>query len=421
MNEYRWIKNATALTSSQMRSDALLMMEAGFDAIETRSVIERTIHLSGDILTVQGEKFNLTKYKRICVLGFGKASSPAAEALEQLLGDRVTSGFILGSHTSTSKRIESRKASHPLPSPENVAQTEQMILHCKNPSRDDLFIVIISGGGSAMLCWPLSECEQGQRLYSDAIQSGMTIQEFNTVRKHLSELKGGGLASQLAPADVLGLIFSDVPGTEYGMVASGPTWPDATSRENAQAILDRYMLTGYSLNETPKDESLFEHVSNIVLVSNRVALEAMATRATQLGYAPHIMSDAVYDSPERVYTKLSELAVNKSVVFAGGEFRITVPSGGRGGRNTRATLTALQHLQSDDLFIAFASDGLDNSDACGAIADAQAHEKARNIPLDIRDHLARYDDYSFFEKTKDLIMTGPTGSNVSDLMMLLSP
>lgn len=421
MNDFRWITNASELALSQTRVDALHILESSLSAIRTSDVITRSLQLHGDTLRISAHEFDLSQFKRICVIGFGKAACEAAEAIEQALGTHIESGLVIGSETRACEKIETRQATHPLPSHENVAQTEHMMFRCRNPQPDDLFIVIVSGGGSAMLCWPKSECEQGRRLYRDALRSGMTIHELNTVRKHISELKGGGLAAKLSPAHVVGLIFSDIPGTEYGMVASGPTWPDASTVEDAQSVLDHYQLNNYDLNETPKDPALFQRVTNIVVASNRLALEAMAQAAARRGYVPHIVSDAFYGSPEEALHLLGESAQANTAILAGGEFKITVPNGGKGGRNTRATLTGLSHIREEQLFTAFASDGLDNTDACGAIADSITRQKMATAGLDIRDYLARYDDYSFFEKTGDLIMTGSTGANVSDLMMLLSP
>jgi glycerate-2-kinase len=295
-----------------------------------------------------------------------------------------------------------------------------MLNTCSDLSEDDLVLVIVSGGGSAMLCGSLDECEQGISLYRDAIRTGMSIHELNTVRKHLSSLKGGGLARHLWPARVIGLIFSDVPGAAHGMVASGPTWPDPSTAAEARSILDHYGLSEYRLNETPKDPKYFKRVTNSVLVSNRVALEAMAQKAHMLGYNDRIMTDELYDEPERTIRKLQEISSDKSVVLAGGEFRITVPNEGKGGRNTRATLTALRTVSDDAVFVSFASDGLDNTDAAGAIADVLTKQKAKNAGLSPESFLKSYNDYVFFERTGDLIFTGPTGANVSDLMLLLT-
>jgi len=414
-----WITNATELASTPHRRDALALMDAGLEAIETEAIIERTVSMDGGRLTVGAHRFDLAPFKRICLIGLGKTACPASQGLRRILGDRISSEVIIESAKSPCGRPGHLPATHPLPSAQNVAHTHTLLEACADLKKDDLVLVIVSGGGSAMLCGTDTEYKQGQRLYADALRTGMTIHELNVVRKHLSELKGGGLAHALYPAQIIGLIFSDVPGTAYDMVASGPTWPDPTTIRDAQAALGRYDLTGYTLQETPKEPQWFERITNIVLASNRIALEAMAQQATMRGYGAHILSDALYDDSAHIITRMRKQASPRTAILSGGEFRIIVTKKGKGGRNTQATLTALDLLADDELFIALASDGLDNTDAAGAIADLITYEKARTRELDATIALEEFESYPFFEKTGDLIFTGPTEANVSDLMLLL--
>ncbi|HXV27051.1 MAG TPA: DUF4147 domain-containing protein [Candidatus Paceibacterota bacterium] len=412
------IRNEAHLASTPARKDALAVIRAGWDAIATAPVVARSVSLDGeDVLHISGHRIPLRPYRRICLIGFGKAACAASEELKRILGGRVTPEAVIRSSGAACAHPEHLSGTHPLPSAQNVEHTRKLLGTCADLTGEDLVLVVISGGGSAMLCGSPSECDQGQRLYRDALRSGMTIHELNTVRKHISELKGGGLAKSLYPARVIGLIFSDVPGTSYDMVASGPTWPDVTDAADARAVLDRYGLSGYELTETPKEGTWFTNVTNIVLASNRIALEAMAQKANELGYPASILSDSVYEEPAQAVDHMR--GVSARAVVAGGEFRIVVPDGGKGGRNTRATLTALERIGNEELFIAFASDGLDNTDAAGAIADAVTREHARAAGLDAAAYLKDYNDYAFFEKSGDLIFTGPTDANVSDLMLLL--
>jgi glycerate-2-kinase len=416
------ITNSEQLATTPLRRDALAVVEAAFTAIDTEGVIARQVSFDGRILTVAGRSFDLAGVRHVHVIGFGKASCDAAAALERILGDRIASGMVIGNAPRVCETITAVVGTHPLPSPENARFSEQMMGLTKDVSKDDLVIVVVSGGGSALLCWPEAECDQGRRLYEAARHADLTIHELNTVRKHISALKGGGLAKALWPARVIALVFSDVPGRQYDLVASGPTYPDSSTIADAQTVIDRHSLGSYNLTDTPKEQKYFERVDNIVLVSNTEALEAMAAKATELGYIATVIADDLYEEPEKVIDRLVAKAVPRSVVVAGGEFRLLVPRhAGLGGRNLHAALTALTRIGAGDLFTAIASDGLDNTDAAGALADATTREHAAIAGLDAAAYLERFNDYELFRASGDIIMTGPTGANVSDLMLLIRP
>jgi len=442
------IKNWDALATSERRKTALSIVNAGLDAIDTKRVIHATVSLlktaGNEILTIKDHTFDLSKFDDIYIIGFGKVVCEAVAALESILGDRIKSGVIIGTEAAVcGGAIKSFVGSHPLPSQANVKASGEIVAMAKNLTERDLVIVIVSGGGSSLLCWPLEECDQGKRLYEDFLKTGATIKELNTVRKHISLLKGGGLAKMLFPATVVGLIFSDVPGHSdifNTTVASGPTYLDKSTVTDAKNVLKKYGLdvSQYTLNETPKDDTpdgrkYFEKVFNVPLVSNYDALTAMAGYGQKHGWTTTILSDAMYDSPETVVKKMFEKAAEikdgTQLILAGGEPKIEVPAEhGRGGRNEHTTLEALRHLVSvnmkqdspeKSLFISFASDGQDNNMAAGAIADAETLTKVAAAGLNAEQYLATFDAYSFFEKTGDLIITGQTETNVSDLMLLL--
>jgi glycerate-2-kinase len=316
------------------------------------------------------------------------------------------------------------EGSHPMPSDANVIVTKQIVDLSEKLDADDLVLVIVSGGGSSLLCWPQTECEQSQRLYQDFIKTNGTIRELNTLRKHISHVKGGGLAKILYPATIVGLVFSDVPGDGYDIVASGPTYFDATTMSDAQAIADRYGLKGYHFEETPKDGAIFKKVTNIPIVSNQTALIAMQKKARDLGYSAHIISDEIYDTPEQVVEKMFAVE-DIDVILAGGEPSLEVPANaGKGGRNQHLALVAADHMKKYGIcqrtFVALASDGRDNTDAAGAIVNEKTLAKAREQKLDIAEYLNAFNSYEFFKKTGDAIMTGHTDANVSDLMILLN-
>jgi glycerate-2-kinase len=236
-------------------------------------------------------------------------------------------------------------------------------------------------------------------------------------------LKGGGLVKLAYPATVIGLIFSDVPGDNFSEVASGPTYKDETTVLDAQKIIDENNLGYFDLMETPKENKYFEKVHNFVLVSNKTAVEAMAKKGEELGLEAKIVSTDLYDEVEIALKKIFSAEKENSVVLAAGEPSVVVPkNAGHGGRNLHLGLEAIKNKMVDDnsVFISFASDGMDNSDVAGAVVDKETTEKAQKLNLDAADYANRFDSYNFFQQTGDLIFTGPTGANVSDLMILLT-
>lgn len=414
------IQNFDELNTSPLRSDALAIAEAAYAAIDTETAIKAKLSVSGTSLKAGDRTYDLSKYKRIRVIGFGKASATAAGAVESLLHTWLTDGAVIDVRSGPSSIINMSQGAHPRPTQVNVVLTEHIVEMAKDSSQDDLVVIIVSGGGSSLLCYPAQECDQAARLYDDLLKTGATIEEMNTIRKHISNVKGGWLAKHLHPADVIGLIFCDIPGDHYEEVASGPTYLDRTTVADAQRVLDTYGLSGYTLNETPKDEVLFEHVYNVPILSNTIAVQAMEEAARNLGYAVVTIGTALYDPPRELVQCMHESASAKTAVLGAGESSLVVTKkGGTGGRCQYMALEALRILPENELLLPLASDGIDNSDAAGAFADAQVMQKARQLSLSIEERLADYDTYSFFKASGALLYTGQTGANVSDLFILL--
>ncbi|MDO8552803.1 MAG: DUF4147 domain-containing protein [bacterium] len=415
----KWITNSDALSTSELRKDALSIAEAAYNAIDTDAVIRSRLVLTGSELTVGGKTYDLNTFSKIKILGFGKASCKAVQTLESLLKERISQGVAIDMHAGVCDIVDVEKGTHPRPSPENVAATEKIVNMAKEKSDNELYIVAVSGGGSSLLCWPIGESEQGARLYDDFRRVGGTIEEINTVRKHISGVKGGGLAGMLYPATVIGLVFCDVPGDHFEEVASGPTYYDASTVADAQTVLDRYGLSGYTLNETPKDKKLFERVNNVPVISNTVPLDAMAAEAHRLGYKPVNVGKSLYEHPaellKRMYNELGE----NTAVIAGGEPSFAIDRPGKGGRCQYVAVQALKNIKEGELLLAFASDGRDNSDAAGAIADSQTLTKAKAKNLSIDDAIESLNTYDFLEATGDMLYTGATDANVSDLFLLM--
>ena len=418
-----WIKNFDELAITENRKLALEIAEAGYDSINTEKVIENSIKIEDNTLIISGEKFDLAKYKKIKVVGFGKCSCEAAFALEKILGDKIERGVVIGLKKVTCDFIESFAGTHPKPSMVNVEVGKKICEMVENSSEDDLIIAIVSGGGSAMLCSSDSECDQGIELYENSIKNKGTISEMNTVRKHISVLKGGGLSKLAYPATVLGLIFSDVPGDKYENVASGPTYKDETTIVDAEKIIEKYNFGKFDLIETPKEDKYFEKVYNFVLVSNKTAVEAMDKKSKELGFVTNIISTELYDEVHDAVEKIFSAKKDNTVVLAAGESAVKVmKEGGMGGRTLHMALTAIDMgmIDDDSVFLPFASDGVDNSDAAGAIADKNTIEKLNKLKINVNDVLNNFDSYPALKHSGDMLLTGPTGANVSDLMILLT-
>ena len=421
--EKNWIKNFNELATTDNRKLALTILEAGLESINTEIAILNSLKLQNNVLSILGESYDLAKFKKIKIIGFGKTSGKAALALEKILGDKITEGVVLGPSEINSKYIKAFVGTHPKPSEINFQASKKIVEIIENSEENDLIIAVVSGGGSAYLCYPENEYIQGAKLYDEFLKSGQSRIELNTVWKHLSLLKGGGLAKIAYPATILGLIFSDIPGSHFYDVASGPTYKDKTARADAEKIISQNNLGKFDLIETPKENKYFEKVHNFVLVSNKTAVEAMEKKGRELGLRVKVVSTELYNEIGGALKKIFGAQGENTVVLGAGEPAIKVlKKGGIGGRNLHLGLQALQMkmIDQNSVFISFASDGLDNSDVAGAIVDENTAEKSGKLGLNADDYLDRFDSYNFFQKTGDSIRTGPTGANVSDLMILLT-
>lgn len=417
----QWINNREQIFTSTEKKLVLEIAEEGLDAIDTELVMQTQIKLEGNFLKIKNKTFDLKNYKRVLVLGFGKASGKASLALENILGNKITAGVTISLKTVPTKIIKTFAGSHPLPSLENVQVAKKMAELVKDVTADDLVICLVSGGGSSLLCWDEQECEQGTRLYKSFLKTGGDIKILNTVRKHISQAKGGGLAKLLYPATVVGLIFSDVAGDNANFVNSGPTFYDESTVKDAQKIINDFELGNFELNETPKEKEYFANVHNLTLVSNTTALEAMKKKAESLGIPTVIVSSELFEDAEKTLAVLFKAAKPGTMVLGGSEIQLIIKNsvGGKGGRNTYIATAAISKIQESDIFAAVASDGLDNSDCAGAVIDYETVKKVKQAGLDPNYFLNRYDGYSLFEQTgHELIFTGPTEANVSDYLIL---
>ncbi len=375
-----WIHNWQNVATTGPRESILKILQAGIDAIDTEQVLKKSMQLHAKALHINDKIFHLQDFEAVYVLGFGKASAKAAEITESILGDVITDGIVISNVPASTKRIRSFVGTHPIPSEPNVVAAKAMSELITKVTEKDLVICLVSGGGSSLLCWDTEELRQGKQLYENYLKTGEDIVSLNTVRKHLSHAKGGGLAKMLYPATVLGLIFSDIAGGRDDLVDSGPTFFDGTTIDDAKRIVDKYDLGNYTFIETPKDEHIFEKVTNITLVSNSMGLRAMQLYAEDLGLHAHVLSSELYFSPEETMEKFLAAAKPGWVILGGGEVKLKITkSGGKGGRSMNLCMHALHYITEKDTFASIDSDGLDNSDCAGSIVDNSTKQRIQSL------------------------------------------
>ncbi len=448
------ITNFKNLAKSPLRKKALQIVEAGYEAINIQKAVKNKIALKKGQLTInlasingsKNLKINLENYKKIFIVGIGKGSALASATLADILGKKLTEGIAMDvvKFQVPSSKLQTFMGTHPLPSVQNIKATKKIIKLAKRAGRDDLIISFICGGGSALLCGSEKELRASREIFSKLTGAGANIIELNTIRKHLSEVKGGGLAKIAYPASLTSLIIADTPlnfkndlprrKTEsflrgLSIVASGPTVPDKTTKKDAERILKNYQLpiTNYQFLETPKGKKYFKKVNNVLFVSNREPIAAMAKKAKKLGFSPQIYPYNLKGEAKNVLLPLMEAAGKNKAVIAGGETTIVLGKNpGKGGRNMEAVLGAIRNSQfivrnerNNLIIISFASDGRDNTEAAGAIGDILTTNKAEKFKLDFEKYLKRHNTFNFFKKTGDLIFADKKTFNVSDLMLVL--
>ncbi|MDP2630507.1 MAG: DUF4147 domain-containing protein [Candidatus Uhrbacteria bacterium] len=415
------VKNTKALIrGSVARKNALLILEAGLQAIDPMVAVQEKVVIKNNVLLCGNARIDLRKFKRIFFVGIGKAALSTARGVEVTLGDLLTDGIALDIRTGPLKHIRSIAGTHPFPSEKNIRATQEIKAMISGLKKDDLVITAITGGGSALLCSaPEMTCEEEIDVVHRCFAAGATIEELNTLRKHISDIRGGGLARIAYPATILSLIISDTPGCSMDMVASGPTLYDPTTVKDARAIQKKYALPQFSLFETPKEKKYFSRVYNTLLLCNMDALNAMHHQALSLGYKAKVLGSALSGEARTVVHRYAQDIGVREVLIGGGETTVTIRGKGTGGRNQEVVLGALPFLDKGMVVASINSDGLDNTDAAGAIADHETRIRAKKIVCAPREYLTRNDSYHFFEKLDDLIRTGHTGTNVSDLFVLL--
>jgi len=419
-----FIKNYQQLAIDDRREVVLELVEAAIASIQPEEVFRNNFSIEGETLKIKGRDFNLSPYKNIYLLGFGKGSAGNCAIIERLLGGRLTAGWDVDVADTRFSKVEYTRGTHPVVSQTNVNFTKKVVEKIETLGKDDLVLMVTCGGGSALLELPTIPLGELMRIDEALLKDDANIHDMNVVRKHLSKVKGGGLAEIIYPAKIVNLIFSDVPGNDLTTIASGPTVPDPTRQQDAWDVYTRYKLpekvpiSQESFTKTENDPKIFENVDNILFLSNDTALEAMQRRAKELGHKANILTNKFQSEANIAGQQLIDAASPGSILLAGGETTVDVKGKGIGGRNQELVLCALGSLRKGDVIVSFDSDGWDNSEAAGAVGDTETARKAKEVGLNIQKFLDDNNSFAFFEAVGDAILTGRLPSNVSDLMVV---
>ncbi len=439
------IRNEADLARTPKHDCALRAIAAGIDAAHPRTVVAENVTLDGNTLTVGDDEYDLDGFDSLLVLGGGKPAGAVARALEEVLGERISKGAVVTSAPVPTETVTVHEGTHPLPSEENVHGTDAVLDLAASAGSDDLVLAVVTGGASALLSAPADglSIEAYRKLTEKLLESGATIDELNGVRKHLSRVKGGQLARELAPATTVGIVFSDVVGNPLDVIASGPTAPDSTTYEDALAVLERYdidapdevaaVLDAGLRGERPETpdpgDEVFERVSNHVLADTRTALNGAAQVCADAGYAPAILSSRIEGESQDAGGVHAAIALEcldtgdpfepPVALLSGGETTVTVTGDGEGGPNQEFALAAALEFGEEDIVLGSVdTDGIDGpTDAAGALVDSETVTAADE--REVQEALDDNDAYGALDSRDCLVDTGATGTNVNDLRLLL--
>ena len=435
-----------------IRQHALEIFQAALKAVDPIEAIYRYVQVGDDGLQIGEHRFAFDDYDRILVVGAGKAGAPMARALEELLGNRIAEGVIVvkEGHGLPLENVRIHEASHPVPDGRGIKGAEEILALVKDSGERDLVLCLMSGGGSALLVAPADgvTLEDKQEVTRLLLACGADIHEINSIRKHLSRAKGGGLARFAYPATVVSLILSDVIGDDLNVIASGPAVPDTSTFDDTRQILDKYEIWSQvppsvqsrieqglkgDIEDTPKaGDTVFKRCYSELVGTNIQALKAAESKAAELGYRTLILSSTVEGEAREVAKVLAAIAKEvrdsnnplaaPACILCGGETTVTIRGDGKGGRNQELALASALAIDGlgNVVVLSGGTDGNDGpTDAAGAIVDGHTLARARNEGLNPYDYLSRNDSYHFFQPLEDLVITGPTRTNVMDVYLLL--
>ncbi|MEQ9618217.1 MAG: glycerate kinase [Deltaproteobacteria bacterium] len=437
---------------NKLRDDAVSIFHAGLKAVDPVNAVKAHLRREDETLILQGREYDLPAFENVYVVGMGKAAASMAKAVEDILGDRLTAGVVnvKYGHTVPLGTIKVNEAGHPVPDEGGIRGTREIIDLLEKTGKNDLVICLISGGGSALLPFPAEglTLEDKQHLTKSLLECGASIHEINALRKQVSQVKGGRLARLAHPSTMISLILSDVIGDDLDVIASGPTVPDTHTFHDCRQILGKYRLEGKvpeslvnyiergcrgEMEETPKpDDPIFHSTHNAIVGSNILAVQAAKEKAIELGYNSLVLSTFIHGETEevaKVHTAIAKEIISSgnpvqrpACIVSGGETTVTIEGKGAGGRNQEFVLAAAIDIDGiDDVVVLSAgTDGNDGpTDAAGALADGTTVRRARELELNAYEHLCENNSYYFFKPLNDLLITGPTNTNVMDLRLVL--
>jgi len=427
------------------------IMQSALHAVDPYQAVRAHLRVENGALWAGAERLALGDFRRIFVVGAGKAGAPMARAAEDVLGDAITAGLVVvkQGHRSPTARVEVVEASHPIPDAAGIAAGERVLELSAGAGADDLVLALISGGGSALLEAPAGiTLEDMQGLTDTLLACGATINEINCLRKHVSRVKGGQLARAASPATLVTLVLSDVVGSPLDVIASGPTVPDTSTWADAWAVVERYAIADAlpvavtrrlhagmrgELADTPKPgDPIFDRAATQIVGDNRVAALAACRRAQELGYRALLLTTYLEGEAREVAKLVVALAreviasgqpvAAPACLILGGETTVTLGSApGKGGRNQELALAAALGIAGREriTIASLATDGSDGpTDGAGGLVDGSTVALGAQMGLDAGAILRRHDAYPFLQSTGDLLLCGPTQTNVNDLVFV---
>jgi glycerate-2-kinase len=410
------------------------IFQTALDSVLSKNFMHRSCVLDSDTLSINNNRYELRDFKNLYIFGSGKASYSMAQEMESILGERIYKGLIISPYDKGElKHIDVRTGSHPIPSQDSIEATKALLEMMRGCDEDDLYIFLLSGGSSALMELPIEPISIDELSSATKLMLGedMCIDEINVVRKHLSQIKGGKLAQQCKAKGIV-LVISDVVGDPLESIASAPLYCDSSSYADAHNLLEsksifeklsasiqNTILDGMDqrLQETPK--SALDRVEHYILASNHLAKKSAADYAKSIGLSVELVQKPMQGEVTYMVEEMLNMAQHssKECLIFGGECTVDLDGDGIGGRNQHSVILMLKRLRElglDYTYLCASTDGVDgNSDAAGAVIDAQTDTKG------IESYIKHFDSYNFFKKNGSLIETGPTGTNVTDLAIIL--
>jgi glycerate-2-kinase len=449
-NKQELLKNTNSLKDRKAREIILEVIEKTLTDIDPKKIINSQIFLKNNTLQIKKEKINLNNFENIILIGGGKATGSMTEAISDIIKDKIVDGLIIvpkGTSTKYNiKNVKIQESSHPIPDEMSVDGANKLLSLASRAGKNDLVICLISGGGSSLMALPKEgiTLKDKKKLNNLLLKSGASINEINTVRKHISGFKGGQLAKKIYPATMINLFLSDVIGDRLESIASGPTVPDPTTYQESKNILNRYNLWEISpksirtiiskgingfINDTPKkNEKYFKKSHNIVIGNNYLACKSAINTLHEMGLNTALLSSSIEGEAREVGLMLGSIARETATsrsslrppigIVTGGETTVKVIGNGKGGRNQELSLSAANKISKiKGISIAsFSTDGIDGpTDAAGAIIDSGTIARSQKLKLNYKEYLKNNNTYTFFSLIGDLILTGYTGTNINDI------